>query len=791
MCSLNNSTVLKSVDEDDIEYVQNYIRHELSKEDFIEWESSALAVHLFGTFALNPDEFKFSDTEKQLLYKIATYINSYEESGKKFPYDFVLDESTTEKIESQFPVGRFFTNFSVYGNSQAFQNTSTQTEIMPTRAHILLDKMVQSAGQNMDRKPAGHRFPGDLKQFSTYIRLIGGPLTYETLHRNFEPALPSLNTVNRYIRESNQNICDGQLRVAELQTYLQKRDLPMAVSLSEDATRINGRPQYDKKSNQIYGFILPIDAEVGMPIPFSFPARNADEISYYFESNEPLAGFVNVVMAQPLADVAPFCLIIFSSANDYTTDIVINRWKFITNELQKQNISVICISSDSDPRYNSSMRKISQLGCSSGLFPNGTWFSSGSNTDLPVCIQDPPHLATKCRNQLLKTKNGHRKLRFGSRYYISIEHLERLMQTRPKDEHWLTPSDLHPVDKQNYPSVLKICDSRVINLLNKYIPESKGTAMFLQIIRDNIDTFYNRQLTPLQKIEKLWYNIFILRIWRKYVISTRNLSLEKNFLTQNCYSCFEINAHSIVRLAIYLKENNLPSNCFSLHLLDSQPCEGFFRLLRSMSPYSSIVVNFSMKEILHRVNRINLQHDITLNDTFVFPRAKNYNANDSPHFELPTTLEIYSQIEQCKLKAIKNAKELGLYCNNEEIGSLSCKLPTWKPKKSVVVTNQNKTNIIKPISLMSNRMYLKNFAHKFVNKTVDETSSYVEMHPKNRNDRMIVKKTSLCWALSKTNVKLSSDRTIRVREYHGRKVKRKQILSGRISKKKVVKIRKH
>lgn len=646
----------------------------LLKEDFVDWESSGLAVHLFGTFALRPNEFVFWDTEKQLLYKIAAYVNLYEDSSKKFRYSFVLDESITEKIENQFPVGRFFTKPSVYKNVQDFRSTSTQTEVIPSRGHNLLNNMIQSADRNFDRKPAGHRFPENLKQFSDYIRLIGGPLTYETLHRNFELALPSLNSVNRYIRKSSQIVYDGQLRVNELHSYLKKRDLPMTVSLSEDATRINGRPQYDKKSNQIHGFIVPTDAEIGMPIPFSFPARNCDEIYHYFESNEPLAGFVNVIMAQPLADVAPFCLLIFSSGNKYTTQIVINRWNFVTKELKKQNISVICIASDSDPRYNSAMRKISQLGHSSGLFSNCRWFNSGSNYQLPVCIQDPPHVATKCRNQLLKS--SYQKLRFGSRYYIKIEHLQRLIQIRPKDEHWLTPSDLYPVDKQNYASVLKICDPRVIDLLNKYIPESKGTATFLQIIRDNIDTFANKQLTPLQKIGKLWYNVFILRMWRQYVLSTKNLSLKNNFLTQNCYSCFEIN------------------------------------------------------------------------------------------FELPTKQEIYNQIEICKLKAIKDAKELGFCSKIGDDTSLVCKLSTCKLKESAVIMIQNKVNMTKPISsIPSNRMYLRKFAHKFVNKTVDETSSYIEMRPKSNNERIIVKKTSLCWALSKISIKLSSDRMIRVREY--------------------------
>lgn len=51
---------------------------------------------------------------------------------------------------------------------------------------------------------------------------------------------------------------------------------------------------------------------------------------------------------------------------------------------------------------------------------------------------------------------------------------------------------------------------------------------------------------------------------------------------------------------------------------------------------------------------------------------------------------------------------------------------------------------------------LKNYAGKFINKNVDEKSSYVEISGGKR--RLILRKTSLCWLFGKEKQKCSSDR---------------------------------
>lgn len=81
------------------------------------------------------------------------------------------------------------------------------------------------------------------------------------------------------------------------------------------------------------GLILPINSQNGMPTPAAYPVRNANEMASHFLNQGATAHLVNVIMAQPLANVAPFCLLLFTSDSKYTAELVMKRWKFQTEYL--------------------------------------------------------------------------------------------------------------------------------------------------------------------------------------------------------------------------------------------------------------------------------------------------------------------------------------------------------------------------------------------------------------------------------------------------------------------------
>lgn len=381
----------------------------------------------------------------------------------------------------------------------------------------------------------------------------------------------------------------------------------------------------------------------------------------------------------------------------------------------------------------------------------------------PFFVQDTIHIGTKFRNIFLKTKPFPKKLPFGRAYYIEVKHLEILLENFSKDRHQLTASVLNPMDRQNFSSVERIYDDKVIDLLKSNVPESKGTVVFLKVLRHIIESYRNVNLSPMERIGKIWYSIFVLRIWRQFVSCEESLKLGENFITQNAYTCVEINAHALVLIILYLKENRTP-NIFLPELMDSQPCEGFFGQIRSLSTTFSTVVNCSVKEIIARINRIHLQNDIAVNTDFFYPRIKHakFPTNRIQH-ELPNQLEIFQQIEQSKQNAIQDSIEVSLI-ERDMIDSITyaCQVTPISLKSKKVMEDVEKHVSVSLPLLRREAIVLKNYAEKFVAEEIPETSPYVEVYRENER-RIIIKKMSFCWLLRKDCQKLSSDRLIRVR----------------------------
>lgn len=85
----------------------------------------------------------------------------------------------------------------------------------------------------------------------------------------------------------------------------------------------------------------------------------------------------------------------------------------------------------------------------------------------------------------------------------------------------------------------------------------------------------------------------------------KNYTLNNNFLSTNCYSCIELNSHSLLLLIIHFRDNDLfRQEMFKPWNFSSQTCKKFFRATRSLTSTYSTVVNFSMKDILSRLHQI-------------------------------------------------------------------------------------------------------------------------------------------------------------------------------------------
>lgn len=717
---------------------------------FLSSNSEKNRKDFFGdVFAENPSKFEFRPGDIKLIKQLVAHVQRR------------VDCDGVNKGIAHFTIN---SSDGAKATEKEIQNAVPSDDVHnETKTHYFLNKLLSAADQNSKREKGGYRYDSDVKLFAAYLRILVGPFAYETLQRNLVYSLPSLPSTNRYIHSSGCNITEGILRSEELAVYLAERSLDPVVCISMDATRISGRVQYDSRTNQCLGFVPPLHN--GIPVPFSFPARNAEEILAHF-TNNPVASFLNVIMAKPIANVPPFCLMVYSSDNKYTASDVVNLWNHITEELKKVGVKVLCFSSDSDPKFNSAMRIQSEIGHPTTF----DFFSCCGSQNGPFYFQDTVHIATKLRNFLLRSIFDKKVIPFGNNL-IRVEHLYELLNKFTKDKHQLTLSTLNPKDKQNFRSVLRICDSRVTNLLRSHVKNSHATVQFLNIVRDIIDSFMNTNLTPLQRVRKIWYAVFLIRIWRKFISSSKQFTLKNNFLTMNCYVCIELNAHSLIKCLLYLKEINKPE-LFMPFLYESQACENIFRQLRSLSTVYSTVTNCTVKEAISRISSIQFQNHVMQSTSvnFVFPRMQN--SHFSPNIvSLPTADEINTEILFCKQLAITTATKLGLIkITNSKFENYVCKINPmviqnqtnkFQEKQSVPsVNSESKAIQFKSADLKN--IQLRNFDGKYKASDTSEAGPYIKIVCAN-DEEMLVKKTSLCWLLGTESIKLSSDRLLRVK----------------------------
>lgn len=474
--------------DEDIDAIENSVR----ENEFIRSKLTREMFDVLGEdISQNLSEFKFRRGDKILLKELAARVKNTVDSQSVKHFVPVECEKEMDRLINKM------------------QTTSINQQNPVNPSQHLLKRLIETANRNSNRNKHGYRYDRQEMLFASYIRMITGPLAYNTIQKNLEAVLPSILSTNKYIRKFNCHITEGVLRGDELKVYLKERDLPPVVGLSKDGTRIEDRVQYCAVTNQLIGFVPPINSETGMPMPFSRPARNANEIINHFTNEHSISTFLNVVMAQPIGNAPPFCLLVFGSNNTYTTKDVINRWNYITLQLKKIGIDTLTFASDSDPRYNSAMRHLTGIGKQNIGYE---WFSCDIKNDKPFFIQDPVHIGTKLRNFLLRFTWKIHKLPFG-KYFIRLQHLFDLMESTNKDQHLLTPSILNPMDRQNFASVQRMCSINVTGLLKEKIKDSDGTSQFLQIVRDVIDSFMDKEITPLQRIHKIWYSLFLIRLW--------------------------------------------------------------------------------------------------------------------------------------------------------------------------------------------------------------------------------------------------------------------------------------
>lgn len=273
-------------------------------------------------------------------------------------------------------------------------------------------------------------------------------------------------------------------------------------------------------------------------------------------------------------------------------------------------------------------------------------------------VQDMIHIAVKLRNRLLSSIVN---LSIGNKS-VKVKHLKDLVKNVNKSIHGLNASEVAPTDRQNFTSFQKILQDRVIIALEQNENDSEGTVKYLQLCKDITSSYLEYDLTPLERILRMFRAVYFLRLWRNHIIISRNRRLNENFISSNAYTGIELNARNMIALIKKFRNENIPQ-CFLLTMFDSQTCEKAFRQLRSMGTMNYTRINFNSYDILHMIGRIEVQNDIAyfkLADVDVLFPLSHKKSNKTKIYDLPSDEEIDSMLERAKLEAIEDAQKFGI-----------------------------------------------------------------------------------------------------------------------------------
>lgn len=412
-------------------------------------------------------------------------------------------------------------------------------------------------------------------------------------------------------------------------------------------------------------------------------------------------------------------------------------------------------------------------------------------------VQDTHHIGTKIRNKFLAASV---LLPMGDKQ-ATVSHLKILLNKVPKDVHGLVMKDICPDDRQNYESLRKVMQPRVLEALNEHVPDSEATVMYLKLCQNVTSAFLDPTLTPLERLNRMWFSIFFLRIWRNWLSTfaqkntksreekikrkqkenddnsgsdSRNKYHEaENCITENAYTCIELNGHSLIQLIMKFRDEGRPE-LFIPMLLSSQQCEATFRMLRSMTSIYWTKINMTLAEVFHKIGRIQLQNDIRY---FKIPEVKLPRTNDllpkMVLLELPSNDEIFATIDEARNTALTEAAKFGM--NASSIENLVCKLSEPKPiiskrfdlcktVEALQLQEPSKSPIIdstanNPI-LVRSELKLRDYSD--ANVVLNNRGAFAQVKD-NLGNVKTVRKSSVLWLLTTTKNSLSSARLLRVR----------------------------
>ena len=162
-------------------------------------------------------------------------------------------------------------------------------------------------------------------------------------------------------------------------------------------------------------------------------------------------------------------------------------------------------------------------------------------------VQDTVHLAVKLKSRLL---NPNVTLKMGPNCEAGTYHLVTLHTKFGKEEYFLRERYINHKDRQNCDAVMHIINAA---LLLDRITGAAATKCYIELIQNITDSYLDKSLDPIARVENIWYANFFICSWRQWILLHPQFTLRSNFTTHNCYMCVELNAHVIIVYIMLIK----------------------------------------------------------------------------------------------------------------------------------------------------------------------------------------------------------------------------------------------
>lgn len=522
-------------------------------------------------------------------------------------------------------------------------------------------KLMQVTAQKRRRKKK--IYDDTIMDIALYYFLIGGKRTYETMSQNLP--LPSLSVVYRHLYDK-KSTCEGVFQFDEFVTRNKDGGDCQYVWLSEDDTKITQGLAYYLHEDTIVGLCSPIDQQKGIPAinPFKFVSV---AVLKNLLLEEKAASYAKVMAIKPLKSGAKtFILVAYGTDGSDTAVCAKLRWAYVAKEFMKRGITVVGVSTDGAEGFRKAMQDITSFYDCDEKFEcpqefDGFFDARWDSSEL-ITLNDAIHLVVKMMWRIMCINMMIGDYRASSAIIVDV------LNTVGKHEAKIGSSVVtNNKDAMNYGRVEKICTEDVYSLFTE--ESQKATKIFLKLVTCVNDALIITSFSPEERIKKLWYAVFFCRLWRVSIElrSKQGQTLQGDFLTRNAYACLEINAHNFLKYLVFCRELNKPE-MFLPYETNSQPCENFFRNIRSMGSTNYTVINFNMLELLHKIRRAmkicELQETIDPEIHETLTKSKRRKMQQKHLFvptSLPSNIAIKCCVDLALLEALQDAKELGSY----------------------------------------------------------------------------------------------------------------------------------